>query len=322
VNPFIESREDLSQDKRNSRPEPSVDDFLMLFLEENRGHDLLTAAEEVELAKLIEAGREATQQLKDPNLPEAEKQCWLKVKERARAARAKLVQSNVRLVISIAKRYRGQGVDFLDLVQEGNIGLLTAVEKFDYTMGNRFSTYATWWIRQSVSRAIANHGRLIRIPANKSTLIRNLYLAQQELEQRHGRKPTNEELALHTGFTLERVRLLKEITQPLLSLEQPAGPEDTELGSYLEDNLAARPGDAVAEKMLRERIDTLLDLLSPREMQVLCLRYGLRGNETHTLKEVGQMFELSRERIRQIEKSALRKLRQPQVSGDLQYCFH
>lgn len=322
MNPYFENHEDLTVDKPRSRPEVGVDDFLLLFLEENREHDLLTAAEEVELAKLIEAGREATRHLKDPDLPAAERQCWLQVKERARQARAKLVQSNVRLVISIAKRYRGQGVDFLDLVQEGNIGLLTAVEKFDYKLGNRFSTYATWWIRQSVSRAIANQGRLIRIPANKSTHIRNLYLAQQELEQHYGRKPTNEELAHHTGFSLERVQLLKEITQPLLSLEQPAGPEDTELGSYLEDNLAAKPSEAVADKMLRERIDNLLDMLSPREMQVLCLRYGLRGNETHTLKEVGQMFELSRERIRQIEKSALRKLRQPQVSGDLQYYFH
>ena len=322
MNPYSESRESFSGESRSKDAETPVDDFLTLFLEENRGHELLTAAEEVELARQIEAGREATRQLKNPDLPEAERQRWLKVKARAQAARAKLVQSNVRLVISIAKRYRGQGVDFLDLVQEGNIGLLTAVEKFDYTLGNRFSTYATWWIRQSVSRAIANHSRLIRIPANKSTLIRSLYLAQQELEQRYGRKPTNEELAQHTGYTLERVRLLKEITQPLLSLEQPAGPEDTELGSYLEDNMATRPGDAVADKMLRERIDSLLDLLSPREVQVLCLRYGLRGNETHTLKEVGQMFDLSRERIRQIEKSALRKLRQPQVSGDLQYYFH
>ncbi len=322
MNPYSESREGFSGESRSKDVETPVDDFLTLFLEENRGHELLTAAEEVELARQIEAGREATRQLKNPGLPEAERQRWLKVKAQAQAARAELVQSNVRLVISIAKRYRGQGVDFLDLVQEGNIGLLTAVEKFDYTLGNRFSTYATWWIRQSVSRAIANHSRLIRIPANKSTLIRSLYLAQQELEQRYGRKPTNEELAQHTGYTLERVRLLKEITQPLLSLEQPAGPEDTELGSYLEDNMATRPGDAVADKMLRERIDSLLDLLSPREVQVLCLRYGLRGNETHTLKEVGQMFDLSRERIRQIEKSALRKLRQPQVSGDLQYYFH
>ncbi len=322
MNPYSESREVFSGESRSKDVETPVDDFLTLFLEENRGHELLTAAEEVELARQIEAGREATRQLKNPGLPEAERQRWLKVKAQAQAARAELVQSNVRLVISIAKRYRGQGVDFLDLVQEGNIGLLTAVEKFDYTLGNRFSTYATWWIRQSVSRAIANHSRLIRIPANKSTLIRSLYLAQQELEQRYGRKPTNEELAQHTGYTLERVRLLKEITQPLLSLEQPAGPEDTELGSYLEDNMATRPGDAVADKMLRERIDSLLDLLSPREVQVLCLRYGLRGNETHTLKEVGQMFDLSRERIRQIEKSALRKLRQPQVSGDLQYYFH
>ena len=296
------------------------DDFLSLFLEENREHQLLTAKEEIFLAKQLEAGKEAAEQLLDDDLPKSQRQKLQQIKMTAKDAQAKLVQSNVRLVISVAKRYRGQGVDFLDLIQEGNIGLLTAVDKFDYKLGNRFSTYATWWIRQSMTRAIANHSRTIRIPANKATSIRRLYLAEQELEQKIGRKPTPEELATKTGLPPARVRMLLDITKPLLSLEQPAGQEPgTELGSFIEDDQIPQPTEAVATKMLGEKIDQLLDYLSEREMEVLCMRYGLRGSESHTLKEVGKFFNLSRERIRQIEKSALRKLRQPKVSGDLHY---
>lgn len=298
----------------------SSDDFLTLFLEENREHRLLTAKEEVFLAKQLEAGKEAAKRLKSESLQSAERNRLQQIDQQAKDAQAKLVQSNVRLVISVAKRYRGQGVDFLDLIQEGNIGLLTAVDKFDYTLGNRFSTYATWWIRQSMTRAIANQSRTIRIPANKTTSIRQIYLAEQQLEQKYGRKPTPEELAAETEMSVERVRMLLDITKPMLSLEQPAGQEpDTELGSFVEDNLIPQPKEVVATKMLGEKIDELLDYLSEREMQVLCMRYGLRDNESHTLKEVGQVLNLSRERIRQIEKSALRKLRQPKVSGDLHY---
>jgi RNA polymerase primary sigma factor len=171
-----------------------------------------------------------------------------------------------------------------------------------------------------MTRAIANHGRIIRIPANKASSIRQLYLAKQELEQHYGRPPRPEELAEHTGMAPERVRMLLRITMPLLSLEQPAGPEpDTELGAFVEDSLSPQPTDVVAEKLLHERIDQLLEHLTPREMSVLCLRYGLRGHESHTLKEVGRMFDLSRERIRQIEKTALKKLRQPQVGADLRH---
>ncbi len=317
----MRSRTDLidkqHQTKIKNVGEPTSFDFLGQYLKESRRTELLTAQEELVLAEQIAAGKEANKQLKK-DLSVADRQYWLCVKEREREARSQLVQANMRLVISIAKKYRGQGLDFLDLIQEGNVGLLTAVDKFDHTLGNRFSTYATWWIRQSMTRAIANHGRTIRIPANKTTSIRQLYLAKQELEQEYGRPPRPEELAEHTSMTPERVRLLLRITMPLLSLEQPAGTEpDSELGAFVEDDLSPRPNDAVAEKLLHERIDLLLDHLTPRETSVLCLRYGLRGHESHTLKEVGKMFDLSRERIRQIEKTALKKLRQPQFGADL-----
>ena len=297
--------------------EPAAFDFLGQYLKESRRSALLTAQEEKMLAEQIAAGREADQFLQK-TLSTEERQHWLCVKQRESEARARLVRANMRLVISIAKKYRGQGLDFLDLIQEGNVGLLTAVDKFDYTRGNRFSTYATWWIRQSITRAIANFGRTIRIPANKTTKIRQLYLAKQELEQQYGRPPKPEELAEYIEISPERVRTLLRITMPLLSLEQPAGPEpDMELGAFVEDKQSPQPNEAVAEKLLHERIERLLDHLTPRETSVLCLRYGLRGHEAHTLKEVGELFQLSRERIRQIEKTALKKLRQPQFGGDL-----
>ncbi len=297
--------------------EPTTFDFLGQYLKESRRSALLTAKEEILLAEQIAAGREADEQLQK-NMPSEERHYWLCVKEREAEARSTLVRANMRLVISIAKKYRGQGLDFLDLIQEGNVGLLTAVDKFDHTLGNRFSTYATWWIRQSMTRAIANFGRTIRIPANKTASIRQIYLAKQELEQEYGRPPRPEELAEHTGMSPERVNNLLRITMPMLSLVQPAGPEpDTELGAFVEDNLSLQPNDVVAQKMLQERIELMLDGLTKREASVLCLRYGLRGHEAHTLKEVGKMFDLSRERIRQIEKTALKKLRQPQFGADL-----
>jgi len=319
MKPMIDSKNERYQAETNDVGDPMTFDFLGQYLKESRRSALLDAHDEVVLAEQIAAGREADKQLKK-QIPSDERQYWLCIKQREGEARSKLVQANMRLVISIAKRYRGQGLDFLDLIQEGNVGLLTAVDKFDHTRGNRFSTYATWWIRQSVTRAIANHGRIIRIPANKTSSIRQLYLAKQELEQQYGRSPRPEELAEHTGMSPDRVRMLLRITTPLLSLEQPAGSEpETELGAFVEDNLSPQPSEAVAEKLLHERIERLLDNLTPRETNVLCLRYGLRGHESHTLKEAGKMFNLSRERIRQIEKAALKKLRQPQVGADLHH---
>jgi RNA polymerase primary sigma factor len=295
-------------------------DFLSMYLVENRGTALLTADEEVQLAQQIEAGRAAAKKRKRRGLTPEAMAALQELVEQGEEARSALTRANVRLVINIAKKYRDQGLDFLDLIQEGNVGLITAVDKFDYTLGNRFSTYATWWIRQSITRAIANHGRTIRIPANKGVAIRRIYRAKRELEQIHGRAATPEELAEEVELPLPRVRMLLEITMPLLSLEQPAGREsENELGSFVEDNDGPQPTELVARKLLSEKIEELLDKLSPKETNILCLRYGLRGNHAHTLKEVGELFNLSRERIRQIERNALRKLRQPQLGGDLYY---
>lgn len=295
-------------------------DFLTLYLSENRGVALLSFEEEVDLAKQILAGKSARETLAaNASEPEAYHTLQALV-DQGEDARTHLIQANVRLVINIAKKYRGQGLDFLDLIQEGNVGLLTAVDKFDHTLGNRFSTYATWWIRQSVTRAIANHGRTIRIPANKGVAIRQIYRAKRDLEQKLGRPATHEEIAEETDLTIKRVRLLLKITSPILSLEQPSGADgENELGNYVEDNDSLQPNEVVANNLLKEKISELLQLLSPKETNIICLRYGLGGNQTHTLKEVGEIFNLSRERIRQIEKNALRKLRQPKQGGDLIY---
>lgn len=298
----------------------SVNDTVGRYMLDMNRYPLLTAAEEVHLSKLVEAGTEALERLKDSDLTLDERDAATLAVEQADAARTHLVQANTRLVISIAKKYYGQGLDFLDLIQEGNIGLLTAVNKFDYRMGNRFSTYATWWIRQGITRALVNHGRMIRIPAHQATNIRQMYRVTRDWEQKEGRPPTTEEIAEETGLAPTRIKWLQQITRPLLALEQPAGDErDAELGDFIEDTDAERPSEIVANKMFREQIGSILETLTPREASVLRLRYGLQGNEPHTLKEVGKLFSLSRERIRQVEKGALRKLRHLNFSGEMPY---
>lgn len=293
-------------------------DFLGIYLTENRETGLLSAEEEVKLAKLIERGKRAEALLKKPQLDSCKYQKLNQSVQCGEMARKKLVRGNTRLVISIAKKYREQGLDFLDLIQEGNVGLLTAVDKFDYKMGNRFSTYATWWIRQSITRALANHGRTIRIPANQFTHIRQLFRLKRDLEQKNGRPPTREQLAEEMKVPLTKVDWLFDITQPLLSLEQPAGQDkDTELGNYVEDDVRSQPSESVAGLMLKEHLKSLLQELPSREAMILCLRYGLEGNDPHTLTELGHMFHLSRERIRQIEKGALRKLALPTMGAHL-----
>ena len=300
-----------------------IDDSVGLYFREMGQQSLLTAEEEVQLAKEIEAGNEAVERLtelnesgKEVDLDEVDE--LVRLREVGDAARAHLIRANTRLVVSIAKKYRGRGLQFLDLIQEGNVGLMKAVEKYDYRRGNRFSTYATWWIRQAVTRALANHGRTIRIPAHLGGRISKLYQVAQELEQELGRQPSAEEIADHMDLPAERVRWMLRTSRQPVHLERPVGDEsDAELGDFIEDVELPQPAETVAQNMLTEEISEILDQLTPREARILRLRYGLQDGESRTLKEVGEMFGLSRERIRQLEKEALRKLRHPNFAGHL-----
>ena len=300
-----------------------IDDSVGLYFREMGQQGLLSAEEEVQLAKEIEAGREAETLLDNNDLLEDE---WLEMnrsKEIGDAARAHLIRANTRLVVSIAKKYRGRGLQFLDLIQEGNVGLMKAVEKYDYRRGNRFSTYATWWIRQAVTRALANHGRTIRIPAHLGGRISKLYQIAQELGQELGRQPSAEEIAENMDLPAERVRWMLRTSRQPVHLERPVGDEsDAELGDFIEDVELPQPAETVANNMLTEEIGEILDQLTPREARILRLRYGLQDGESRTLKEVGEMFGLSRERIRQLEKEALRKLRHPNFAGHLRQYLH
>jgi RNA polymerase primary sigma factor len=295
-----------------------IDDSVGLYFREMGQQSLLSADEEVYLAKEIEAGRAAAETLEDGEPTPDEQDELVNILERGDAARAHLIRANTRLVVSIAKKYRGRGLQFLDLIQEGNVGLMKAVEKYDYRRGNRFSTYATWWIRQAVTRALANHGRTIRIPAHLGGRISKLYQVAQELEQEYGRQPTAEEIAKHMDLPADRVRWMLRTSRQPVHLERPVGDEsDAELGDFIEDVDAPPPAETVAQNMLTEELGEILDQLTPREARILRLRYGLQDGESRTLKEVGEMFGLSRERIRQLEKEALRKLRHPNFAGHL-----
>lgn len=273
-----------------------IDDLVKMYLKEIGAVSLLTADEEVTLAKAIEAGdrEEAT--------PEE--------KAKGDAARKALSDANLRLVVSIAKKYLGRGLQFLDLIQEGNLGLLKAVEKFDYKKGYKFSTYATWWIRQAITRAIADQARTIRVPVHMVETINKLNRISRQLLQEKGREATNEELAKAMGITPEKVRDIKKIAQDPISLETPIGEkEDSHLGDFIEDHEAVAPDEAAGSILLREQIDELLNTLTDRERQVLELRFGLHDGKTRTLEEVGKHFDVTRERIRQIEGKALNKLK-------------
>ena len=273
-----------------------IDDPVKMYLKEIGTVSLLTAEEEVILAKAIEAGLD-------------EKATTEEVLEGERAKKA-LSDANLRLVVSIAKKYLGRGLQFLDLIQEGNLGLLKAVDKFDYTKGYKFSTYATWWIRQAITRAIADQARTIRVPVHMVETINKLNRISRQLLQEKGRDATNEELAEAMGVTPAKVIEVKKIAQDPISLETPIGEkEDSHLGDFIEDHDAIAPDEAAGSILLREQIDELLNLLTDRERQVLELRYGLRDGKTRTLEEVGKYFAVTRERIRQIEGKALTKLK-------------
>jgi RNA polymerase primary sigma factor len=297
----------------------STEDGLDLYFRQMSQHALLTAVQEVELAKAIEAGRAAMIELEtDAALTPERRQELEGILEHGKESRHILIQANTRLVVSIAKKYRNRGLPFLDLIQEGNIGLIIAVRKYDYRMGNRFSTYATWWIRQSVSRALANFGRTIRIPSHMHGRISKMYRIVQDLEQVNGRPPTIDEIAVEMEMEPERVsQLLQSASRPM-SLEQRVGDDrDTELGDFIADTDSPEPVEVVAEKMLSAEMEVLLERLTPREARIIRLRYGLNDARPRTLKEVGRLFGLSRERIRQLERSALHKLRSPNIGGDL-----
>ena len=274
----------------------SIDDPVKMYLKEIGALPLLTSEEEIVLAKTVDAGMRADA------LPEE--------KEAAREAKRELADRNLRLVVSIAKKYLGRGLQFLDLIQEGNLGLLKAVDKFDYTKGYKFSTYATWWIRQAITRAIADQARTIRVPVHMVETINKLNRISRQLLQENGREATNEELAKAMGVSLAKVREVKKIAQDPISLETPIGEkEDSHLGDFIEDHEAIAPDDAAGSILLREQIEELLTGLTERERQVLELRFGLKDGKTRTLEEVGKYFDVTRERIRQIEGKALSKLK-------------
>ena len=274
----------------------NIDDPVRMYLKEIGRVPLLSADEEIVLAKQIEAGAEEDATYKEIQL--------------SKKAKKKLVDANLRLVVSIAKRYVGRGMLFLDLIQEGNLGLIKAVDKFDYTKGYKFSTYATWCIRQAITRAIADQARTIRIPVHMVETINKLIRISRQLLQDKGREPTPEEIAEGMGITAERVREIQKIAQEPVSLETPIGEEeDSHLGDFIEDQDAVAPDDAASYILLQEQIEDVFTCLTDREQQVLILRFGLKDGKPRTLEEVGQHFNVTRERIRQIEGKALTKLR-------------
>ncbi len=298
-------------------------DPVRMYLKEIGKVDLLTAADEVDLAMKIEAGLDATEKLEaadrgELELTRAEMRRLTRVEQVGLDAKQALISANLRLVVSIAKRYVGRGMLFLDLIQEGNLGLIRAVEKFDYEKGFKFSTYATWWIRQAITRAIADQARTIRIPVHMVETINKLVRVQRQLLQDLGRDPTPEEIGEEMGISADRVREIQKISQEPVSLETPIGEEeDSQLGDFIEDSQAVVPPDAASFSMLQEQLSQVLDSLADRERKVIELRFGLVDGNPRTLEEVGRVFGVTRERIRQIESKTLAKLRHPSRSSKL-----
>lgn len=283
---------ELNEEDLNWLPGVKIDDPVRMYLKEIGRVQLLSGEEEIELAIRIEQGDEE--------------------------AKRRLAEANLRLVVSIARRYVGRGMLFLDLIQEGNMGLIKAVEKFDYRKGFKFSTYATWWIRQAITRSIADHGRTIRIPVHMVETINKFIRISRQLLQELGREPTPDEIAKEMELPLEKIREIMKISQEPVSLETPIGEEnDSKLGEFIEDRDALEPADAAAFELMREQLEDVLETLTEREESVLRLRFGLDDGRSRTLEEVGQAFGVTRERIRQIEAKALRKLRHPSRSKRL-----
>jgi RNA polymerase primary sigma factor len=299
----------------------SSDDTVGLYLKEMSRVPLLNVEEELDLAKRIEHGLQARRDLSRTNgSTNAVRRQELEYHVNdGQQAREHLIKANTRLVVSIAKRYIGRGVPFLDLIQEGNLGLMKAVEKYEYQRGFRFSTYATWWIRQTITRAIADQGRTIRVPVHMVDRIRQLYRATHEMEQRLGRVPTTDELAEEIGVNTNKVEWMMRVSWLPLSLESPINDdeEDSELGMFIEDQVTPTPIQSTYANLLREKVQQVLDTLPPREARILRLRFGLENGRAYTLEEVGQKFGLTRERIRQIESKALRRLRHPRRARQL-----
>ena len=302
----------------------SIDDPVRMYLKEIGKVPLLSADEEINIAMRMEKGDEAKQMLESgvnadgkPLTDEEKKQCQSAIDDGTQAKRL-LAEANLRLVVSIAQRYVGRGMLFLDLIQEGNLGLIKAVEKFDYRKGYKFSTYATWWIRQAITRAIADQARTIRIPVHMVETINKLIRVSRQLLQEYGREPTPEEIAKAMGISEAKVREIIKIAQEPVSLETPIGEEeDSHLGDFIPDDDAPAPAEAASHALMREQLWDVLNTLTPREEKVLRLRFGLDDGNQRTLEEVGREFKVTRERIRQIEAKALRKLRHPSRSKKL-----
>lgn len=302
----------------------TTDDSIEIYLKEMARVPLLTMDEEIHLAISIEKGRQAQQQLltkKKPLKPHQQSELELLVKE-GQLARDHLIKANTRLVVSIAKKYMGHGLPFLDLIQEGNLGLMKAVEKFEYKRGFRFSTYATWWIRQTITRSIADQGRTIRLPVHMTDRIRQLYKVFHSMEQDFGRPPTTQELAKKLNMPIKKVQWMLQVSWIPMSLESPVGDEEeSEFGMFVEDQITPSPAQVTHYNLLRKAVENVLATLTPREARIIRLRYGLDDNHPYTLEEVGNKFGLTRERIRQIEGKALKRLRHPYRSRKLREYF-
>ena len=300
----------------------SADDPVGLYFRQMAQEPLLTAIEEIDLAKRIEMGKQARETLLRMGSRDLYSDAWIVHLERlvydGQAAREHLGRANTRLVVSIAKRYMGQGLPFPDLIQEGNVGLMRAVDKYDYKRGNRFSTYATWWIRQAITRALAQKTRTIRIPLHMTERIRQMYRTAQSLEQSLGRRPAPEEIAAEMDLPADTIRSMMDASQHAIALERPVGDDgDSEFGDFIEDQDSPSPVESATQHLLQETIEEVLSELTPRQSHILRLRFGLGGGEPHTLEEIANKFGLSRERIRQLEKEALRRLRHPRLAHNL-----